>query len=55
MPRVLIVDDSDIFRRSVRALLESCHGCEICGEADNGEDAVRFAQEFRSRSDSRVC
>ena len=47
MPRVLIVDDSDIFRRSVRALLESCHGCEICGEADNGEDGVRFAQEFR--------
>lgn len=47
MPRVLIVDDSEIFRRSVRAVLESCHGCEICGEADNGEDAARFAQELR--------
>jgi len=47
MPRVLIVDDSDIFRRSVRAILESRHGCEVCGEADNGEDAARFAQELR--------
>jgi DNA-binding NarL/FixJ family response regulator len=47
MPRVLIVDDSDIFRRSVRAIIESHHGCEVCGEADNGEDAARLAQELR--------
>lgn len=47
MPRVLIVDDSDIFRRSLRAILESHHGCEVCGEAANGEDAARLAQELR--------
>jgi CheY-like chemotaxis protein len=47
MPRVLIVDDSDIFRRSLRAILESHHGCEVCGEADIGEDAARLAQELR--------
>lgn len=47
MPRVLIVDDSDAFRRSLRAILESHDGCEVCGEADNGEDAARFAQELR--------
>jgi len=47
MPRVLIVDDSDIFRRSLRTILESHHGCEVCGEADNGEDAARLAQELR--------
>ena len=47
MPRVLIVDDSDVFRRSLRAILESHHDCEVCGEADNGEDAARFAQELR--------
>lgn len=47
MPRVLIVDDSEVFRRSVRAVLESSHDCEICGETDNGEDAARFAQELR--------
>jgi DNA-binding NarL/FixJ family response regulator len=47
MPRILIVDDSDIFRRSLRAILESRRGCEVCGEADNGEDATRLAQELR--------
>lgn len=47
MARVLIVDDSDIFRRSLRTILESHHGCEVCGEANNGEDAARFAQELR--------
>ena len=47
MPRVLIVDDSALFRRSLRAILESHHGCEVCGEANNGEDAARFAQELR--------
>lgn len=46
MPRVLIVDDSDIFRRSLRSILESHDGCEVCGEADNGEDATRLAQEL---------
>src|ERR1043166_8675865 len=47
MPRVLIVDDSDIFRRRVRAILESRPRFEVCGEADNGEDAARLAQELR--------
>jgi chemotaxis response regulator CheB len=47
VPRVLVVDDSDIFRRRVRAILESSRDCEICGEADNGEDASRLAQELR--------
>lgn len=47
MLRVLIVDDSDIFRRGLRTILESHHGCEVCGEADNGEDAARLAQELR--------
>lgn len=47
MPRVLIVDDSEVFRRSVRAILESCDGCEVCGETGSGEDAARFAQELQ--------
>lgn len=47
MPRVLIIDDSDTFRRSVRALLESCYGCEVCGETGNGEDAARIAEELQ--------
>lgn len=47
MLRVLIVDDSEIFRGCVRAMLESSDDCEICGEAENGEDAVRLAPELR--------
>lgn len=47
MPRVLIVDDSDIFRRSLRAMIESHRGYEVCGEADHGEDATRRAQELQ--------
>lgn len=44
MPRILIVDDSEIFRRSVRAILEAHQGYEACGEADTGEDALRLAK-----------
>lgn len=47
MLRVLIVDDSVIFRRSLRTILESHHGCEVCGETDKGEDAARFALELQ--------
>lgn len=47
MPRILVVDDSEIYRRGVRAMLESHQGYEICGEADNGEDAARLAQELK--------
>ena len=46
MPRILIVDDSEIYRHSIRAILESHQGYEVCGEADNGEDAARLAQDL---------
>ena len=47
MSRVLVVDDNHIFRRSVRMILEANPGCEVCGEADRGEDAARVAQELQ--------
>jgi DNA-binding NarL/FixJ family response regulator len=47
MPRVLIVDDSEIVRRSVRTILEANQGYEVCGEADNGEDAARLTQDLQ--------
>jgi DNA-binding NarL/FixJ family response regulator len=43
---VLIVDDHEGFRASVRALLER-HGLEIVGEARDGAGAVRAAGELR--------
>jgi len=43
---VLIVDDHPSFRASARTLLES-EGYEVVGEAENGADAVKAAQELQ--------
>ena len=42
---VLIVDDHPSFRASARTLLES-EGYQVVGEAENGADAVKAAQEL---------
>jgi len=42
--RVLIVDDHEVVRRGIRSLLQSHPGCEICGEAVDGMDAVGKAR-----------
>ena len=41
--RLLIVDDHEIFRRGLRALLEPSSEWQICGEAVDGMDAVNNA------------
>ena len=38
--RVLVVDDSEIVRMGVRVLLYDSAQWEICGEAENGADAI---------------
>jgi DNA-binding NarL/FixJ family response regulator len=38
--RILVVDDHDVVRRGVRALLESQAGVEACSEAANGVEAL---------------
>jgi DNA-binding NarL/FixJ family response regulator len=40
MPRILIADDHREARRAQRQLLEQHAGWEVCGEAENGEEAV---------------
>ena len=40
MIRVLVVDDHDIVRQGLRAMLESKGGIVVIGEAGNGEQAV---------------
>ncbi len=45
--RILIVDDHAVVRRGVRALLESHDGWEVCGEADNGRDAIEKVAELQ--------
>jgi len=45
--RLLVVDDHAVVRRGVRALLESRPGWEICGEAVDGQDAIRKAADLK--------
>lgn len=44
--RILIADDSDMVRRGVIGILSSEEGWEVCGEATDGSDALRKAQEL---------
>ncbi len=43
--RVFLADDHAILRESLRNVLQREHDIEVVGEADNGIDAVRQAQE----------
>ena len=42
-PRVLLVDDHEIYRAGLRGLLEE-QGIDIVGEAANGETALELVQ-----------
>jgi PAS domain S-box-containing protein len=44
--RILVADDHEVIRRGVRALLAAGDGCEICGEAVDGQDAVEKAHQL---------
>jgi DNA-binding NarL/FixJ family response regulator len=46
-PRLLIVDDHEIFRRGLRALLEPISDWQICGEAVDGLDAVEQCKSLK--------
>jgi DNA-binding NarL/FixJ family response regulator len=41
--RILIVDDSDFARTGLKVLLAGRQDCEICGEANDGKQAVMKA------------
>lgn len=44
--RILIVDDSEIFRRGLRMVLESRPEWEVCGEAVDGVEGVEKARQL---------
>lgn len=44
--KVMLVDDHHVVRAALRALLEK-HGCEIVGEADNAEIALKIVARAR--------
>lgn len=43
---LLIADDDPGFRKLIRRLLETDHDAVVVGEAGDGEEAVRLAQEL---------
>lgn len=45
--RILLADDHEAVRRGLRALLETQDQWKVCGEADNGREAVEKARELR--------
>jgi two-component system, chemotaxis family, chemotaxis protein CheY len=47
MPKILIADDSEAMRKIVTSLLSAVEGWVVCGEAENGQQAVLLAQELK--------
>lgn len=45
--RILLVDDHEVVRRGIRALLESHRHWKICGEAATGREAVKKARGLK--------
>ena len=46
MKSVLIADDHDMIRNALCELFDSQEDFEVCGEAENGKEAVEMAQIF---------
>jgi YesN/AraC family two-component response regulator len=44
--RVLIADDHRIVRQGLRHVCELAGGLTVAGEAENGREAVKLAQQF---------
>jgi DNA-binding NarL/FixJ family response regulator len=44
--RILIADDHEVVRQGIRTILTSRPDWEICGEAVNGQEAVKLAGEL---------
>jgi CheY-like chemotaxis protein len=43
---ILIVDDNAVIRRSLRRILESVDGWQVCGEAADGQEGIEKAKEL---------
>jgi DNA-binding NarL/FixJ family response regulator len=44
--RLLIVDDHEVVRLGLRTLFANNDSVEVCGEAQNGQDAIRMVSEL---------
>lgn len=45
--KVLLVDDHEMVRIGLAAVLSTEDGIEVVGEASNGEEGIRLAQEYK--------
>ena len=45
--RILVVDDHEVVRQGIRTILSARPDWEICGEAVNGQEAVKLAEGLR--------
>jgi DNA-binding NarL/FixJ family response regulator len=45
--RILVVDDTQAIRRSLRLRIETETDWEVCGEAENGRDAIERVKELQ--------
>jgi DNA-binding NarL/FixJ family response regulator len=43
--KILLVDDHPVVRKGMRSILEDNNTFEICGEADEGNEAIKLVQE----------
>ena len=47
MSRVLVVDDHAVIRRGVQGILCAYPEWELCGEAENGQEAIQLAETLK--------
>jgi len=47
LPRVIIVDDHDLLRASLRSMLECDHDLQIVDEAKDGQEAIELSRVHR--------
>lgn len=45
--RILIADDHEVARKGIRSLLDNHEGWEVCGEAEDGREAVELASRLK--------
>ena len=45
--RILVVDDHEVVRQGIRTILSARPDWEICGEAVNGQEAIKLAEDLR--------
>jgi DNA-binding NarL/FixJ family response regulator len=47
MPSVIVVDDHAVIRRGVQGILHAFPEWQLCGEAQNGQEAIRLAEAVK--------